>query len=226
MGQDVSDLTDPNKTSDWTVCVNTAYPMGLYVDEVQMIVNQSVISYTVSKCRNSTENNNFCASEDEINDIMKYVLVQASIPKSVFDFNNPINPRKRTYQYQLYHLDTGLMKYLTGQLSPIFLKTDHGLISDDYSLDSVDFNLENLASEAMFRKNENTVLKYDLVFGCMRQTYYRKNQKIYVFLANFGGVVNLIFIVGKLLCQFYNNFVLKHHLINMAFNNLDNRVMQ
>ena len=222
--QDYSDLTQtPNKTSSWSICLGQALPMGLYTDIEQLMINQSVISYYVSKCQNSTENNNFCASEAEIEDIMQYVQVQASIPKTVYDFNNPFKPRIRSYDYQYYHLDLGLMKYITGQLAPVYLETDHGMVYDEYILDSVDFNLESISLETMLRKNENVMFRYDLLFGLMQQTYYRRNLKIYIFMANFGGVVNILFILGKLIGHFYNNSVIRHKLINVAFKNLEEK---
>lgn len=81
------------------------------------------------KCENSTENNNSCASDLEIEDILKYIQVQATVPKSVYDFNNLKNPRKRTYDYQYYHLDFSLLKWYSGTLIPVYLETDHGIIS-------------------------------------------------------------------------------------------------
>lgn len=223
--EDSSDLT-PNFTSSWSVCLTKKLKMGLFTDFERNVVNQSVISFVISKCENSTKNNNSCASDEEIEEILKFTQVQATIPKSVYDFNNPINPRKRTFDYQFYHLDLGLMKYFTGQITPIYLKTDHGIVSEEYLLDSVDFNLENLLYETMLRKNEKDMFKYDVYFGFVQQTFYRKNQKIYVFMANFGGIVNILLLLGKLIKNLYNKSVMKHELINIAFKNENLRHFQ
>ena len=136
--------SDFNKTSDWRVCINQTYLMGLFTDQTTSTVSRSTISYRVNKCQNSTENDFSCASEEEIESILPYVSLQMTIPKSNYDFTNPSNPRKRTYDYQFYYFDINLMKSYTGFLLPVYLKTDVGIISDDYILNSVDFNVENI----------------------------------------------------------------------------------
>ena len=49
----------------------------------------------------------------------------------------------------------------------------------------------------------------------------RTNQRLKDLLENFGGIVNILFIVGRFLCYSYNLWVLKYKLINIQFANLD-----
>lgn len=221
--QDYLDLqNDPNRTSKWGVCLTKSFQMGLFTDLPALMINLSHISYKVSKCQNSSNNNYSCASDEDINEMLKYVQIQASYPKSTFDFNNPKNPRKRGYNYQFYHMDLRLTKVYTATIKPTFLKTDYGLIHEEYLLETTDFNIDTLNSETLIRNTEDDPLFYlDLSVGFDHQIYYRKNLKIYVFIANFGGIVNILLIIGKIIARYYNRIVVKHQLINIAFTNLE-----
>lgn len=195
-----------------------------------LILNKSVgghitprIVYQVKKCKNSTENVNSCASPLEISTMMKYIEIQTAIPKSMFFFQNYEQPRKRTFEYRKYHLDEELMKRLTGYLSPVILQTDHGIFNEDFLIDSVDFNVDNLQSEVIMNKNdtEGVLFYYDLYFGLYQETYYRSYDKLGGLVASFGGIMNILYIIGKIICFNYNSLVLKHKLVNISFENLE-----
>ena len=224
--EDSTDLqSDPNRTSDYSICINQKYgklPMGLSSDPLNFGVNTPMINYRVEKCQNSSANNNSCASNDDIMNMVKYITVQISVPKSVYDFNNPSNPRQRTYDYQMNYLDWNMNKIYTAQIKPIYLKTDYGILTDDYRLNTIDFNVANLQYETFIRQSDDNLLyEYDFQFGMDQIIYYQRNEKIYVILANFGGIMNILFLLGKIFCHFYNFLVFKHKLINISFENLE-----
>ena len=107
---------------------------------------------------------------------------------------------------------------------PVFLETDRGLFQEDYVLDSVDFNAEKITSESMMRSSTDSILlEYALQFGTSQQFYYRKNSKIYQILGNLGGIINLLLLIGGVICKSYNSLVLKYELINQSFENLEEK---
>jgi len=217
---------DYNKTTNYTVCLkdNTTLQMGLEVDSDQTALTSPSLVYRISKCQNSTENNNFCASEDEIAHIMKFIVVQTSIPKSIYDFNNPMNPRKRSYDNRFYKLDYSLTKTLNVALFPAFVYLDHGMIEEEYDCETIDFNMEYLNYDLNSRGQSNDILfEQHLTIGLTQQAYYRKNEKLNSILASFGGIINLLFLIGRFICNFYNRMILKYQLINIAFANLDKK---
>ena len=115
-----------------------------------------------------------------------------------------------------------MTKVYTATVKPTFLKTDYGFIHDDYFLETTDFNIDTLNSETLIRNTEDDPLFYlDLSVGFDHQIYYRKNLKIYVFIANFGGIVNILLIFGKIIARSYNKMVFKYQLMNIAFTNLE-----
>ena len=213
-----------NETSPFTICVNynPKLLMGLIPDYTVGRVGTPNIMYQITKCRNSSENNFSCASDDEIKNMLPYVSTQISIPKTIFDFKNYQNPRTRSYDYQYYFLDFGSFKNYMGRLIPVYLYTDQGIINDDYVLDSLDFNEESLIQQSQQRTNDqDAFFNYLVIVGTNKQTYYRKNYKLMDVISNFGGTINIYFLVGQLICASFNHLLLKYRLINILFENLE-----
>jgi len=224
--QSNDDLASYNETSDFSVCLkeNSELLMGLITSIPEGDVQQPSIIYRVSKCQNSSSNNYSCASEEDIAAISKYVLIQSSIPRSIYDFNTPSNPRKRTFDYSYNHLDLSTKKILTETLIPVYLYTDHGYVNDDYILDSIDFNVDTNQYETMTPDTgDNVLFQQSFCIGTNQQIYYRQNNKINDIISNFGGMVNFLLIIGKMICYSYNLLLLKHKLINISFSNLDQK---
>ena len=209
---------DINKTSR-SFCMQDSVSMGYSANIPSQTVVTTGISYRLTICQNTTDNPNKCATYEEIKQILPYMTIQASIPKTCFDFNDPNNARKRTYDNSFYSADIDNKKLYSIYLIPIYLKTDHGLIHEDYELDAIDFNVDSINFDLSKRQDE-VFFEYDFLLGYNKQTYLRKNTKLTDILANLGGIVNLLFIAGKILCLTYNGILLKHHLINYTFSNL------
>ena len=217
---------DPNNnaTSPATICLGFKQKliMGLIPEYSLGGVGTPFLIYEISKCRNSSTNNFSCASDEEIQNILPYVTTQISHPKTIFDFINYQNPRKRSYDYQYYNLDYSVQKIYAGNLIPVYLYTDQGTVSDDYVLDSLDFNLENLGQQSKIRtKDQDVLFSYSLQIGMDQQTYYRKNYKLMDVISNFGGTINIYFLLGQLISSSFNHLLLKYKLINISFENLD-----
>jgi len=200
-----------------SLCLIEPFEMGLFPYPSNTSVDITELSYTVSKCQNSTQSNITCKSEDEINEIGPFVKIQADIPNAMYDFNNEINPRTQSYDETIYKLDTSLFKTYTSSMVPYYIKTDIGLINMDYVLDSIDFNSDTTTSDIFTASNGN-LFQYNIQFSYNQQTYYRKNQKIYEIFANLGGFLNLLLLLGHLLCYTFNSLYLTHLIVNYSFN--------
>ena len=57
---------DMNNTSKSTLCLKEDITMGLFINKQKTLVYKPYFSYGVRLCQNTTENNNFCASHEEI----------------------------------------------------------------------------------------------------------------------------------------------------------------
>ena len=215
-----------NRTSNSSVCIksDTTITLGLFANLQNRQIITPYFEYSIEKCRNSSENNNSCASEMEIMSVIPYIYVQVSLPKSIYDFKNTENPRKRTYDYQFFTLGTNVVKFFNQIFTPVYLYTDKGIFEDDYYLDSVDLTPGQLLQESSFRSDDNDLLfSFISNVGLDQEIYYRRNDKIQKLIGNFGGSLNFFIIIGKLLCTSYNFLKLKHKLINISFANLEHK---
>lgn len=213
---------EDNKTVTSLWCIKDPLEMGVFIEKTTGTIHTPTFDYIISKCVNTTENGNFCASEDDIAEMTRYTFVQVSLPKSVFDFSKANNPRKRTYDTQSYGLDNGMMKNYMSQLSPVFLKTDHGIFDEDYELDSVDFNLGKLSYQTKIRTTDFPVfLTYGVQFGFEQNTFYRRNLKLKEIMANIGGIMNILLLLGKAICYTYNSKLFHKKIINYSLSRLE-----
>ena len=94
---------------------------------------------------------------------------------------------------------------------------DDGLLYDDYRLQSTNFN-PNIYSNPNIRKDDNDplyIFNYEISYNI--QNYYLRNQKINEVAGNLGGLINAIFLIGKLICMAYNSMYLRFKIISSTF---------
>ena len=100
------------------------------------------------------------------------------------------------------------------------MRTDQGLFTVDYQLDSIDFNMGEVQSQSLLLQN-NQFFSYGIVIGFNQQTYYRKNIKFSDIMASLGGMLHIFMILGKFFCLAYNSAIWKYKIINYTFSNLE-----
>lgn len=218
-------LTSNDQKSGNRFCIKDGQNinMGLYKNPTKNTLLMPRLVYKLTKCTNSTINGFLCASNQEIDQVLKNIQIQISLPKSFYDFTDSFQPRKRAYDARLYNLDPLFCKKFSVSLIPTNLITDYGWFVDDYRLESTDFNTEPLEYESLNIDSELLFFQYDFRISFNHKSYHRKDQKIYDLIANLGGMVNIVFLLGKLLVETYNALILKYLLINYSFSNLDNK---
>ena len=96
-----SDTSDINSN---TLCVKNPFDLGRYLYGNTIIPNSLI--YKIFKCQNSTSNNNSCATDEEIMEMIQFISVQIQLPRTFYDFANVKMPRKRTYDTQVYKLES------------------------------------------------------------------------------------------------------------------------
>ena len=206
------------------VCIksDTKLSLDLLADVQNGRIITTFLEYSVEKCQNSTANNFSCASEQEIMEMLPGIYIQISLPKSYYDFKDIKNPRKRTYDFQFFKLDANSIKSFEQKFLPIYLYTDKGIINDDYKLDSIDLIPNERLSNSFARDlNDNRFLVFGLYLQFDKEIFYRQNDKLQKLVANFGGLINIFFIIGKLFSTTFNYLKLKHKLINSSFENFE-----
>ena len=208
-----------NKTNDFQMCIKYPFSLGLQAQPANQMVWLPILSFEIKECVNTTENNFFCASEKEIQDMIQYVTVQASIPKTIYDFKNKTEPIKKMFQYQIFYLDWNMKLRLVSEINPSYLYKDFGIISEDYYFQNVDFNAEKPVLNVRTKNQENKLLfQYQIRLSFQVDKYFLRNQKLGDILGSFGGILNIILSFGGVIAFFINQHLLLNTLINSAFN--------
>ena len=207
-----------SKQNPYQMCLKKPFQSGLISDLEGGNVKLPSLNLEIRICQNSTKNNFGCAGEEEIKEMLPFVVIQASIPKTIYDFKNTSKPIKRMFKYEFYYLDWNLNTVVRNEMIPSFLYNDHGLFSDDYQLNSLDFNPDRPIQSVRTRNETNRILfQYKIGVSLQNDKYYIRNQKINDLIGSFGGIINILFNLGNLICFFYNWFYLDLNLINTAF---------
>ena len=157
-------------------------------------------------------------SEEEILNISRGTVIQITIPNSLFDFTRPLMPRKRNYDSQIQYIQYGVHQKMLSHIYPIYVKTDHGLISEDYQINSLDFNVDRTEIKNYMRESEDDCFfDFSIQMAYLQQTYYRKNIKIKDIISSLGGILNILVLLGNMICNKYNSNIYMKRFIEKSF---------
>ena len=207
---------DAGKTNQNRICIQSNFKMGIIPNTATSVVLFRMIEFSLYQCVNSTSNNNSCASQKDIDEIIQYTYVQTSLPKTVYDFKNPKQFQKNIYDYHYTSLDKSMNKYFLNTLTTTTLYIDDGLLNDDYRALSINFN-PNIDYDPSIRNDGDPLFSFRCELLLNFQNYYLRNLKLNEIAGKLGGLINTIFLLGKLLCVAYNSVYLKFKLIKSTF---------
>lgn len=205
-----------NKSNPVRMCVKEPISMGLMTEKKTHTVWRPALSLQIKPCKNSTNTSSECASENEIKEIMKFISIQASIPKTIYDFKNRTNPIQRMFKYEFYRLDWNLKKSFLYEINPTFFYHDVGYFSDDYQFDNLNFNPSQQTID-INSKTDDYLFQYDIVTSFQVEKYFIRNQKLNDILGSFGGIINLLYTIGNFICFYMNYFLFMRSLLKTTF---------
>jgi hypothetical protein len=205
-----------NKTNPWRMCVKYPSRMGLFSNLENADVYNPVLKFQIRACSNDSIHS--CASSEEIQTMIKNIKIQASIPKTVYDFKNQSASIQRTYKYEYYSLDWRLSKNVNYEIIPTFLFKDFGLINDDYVLENVNYIPGEQTLDFNTKDEEDPILfRYKFYISFQQDKIYVRNQKLNDIIGTFGGLTSVIFSLTSYFCQNLNYFLYMNTLLNFAF---------
>ena len=76
----------------------------------------------------------------------------------------------------------------------------------------------------MRTSNSDSFFDFGLQLELIEQTYYRRNIKFKDILANLGGVINILFIVGKFLSISYNSCLIQEKILKTSFSDFEKKM--
>ena len=173
--------------------------------------------FKFSKCKNSTENNNTCESEETIKDILSGGYI------GVFMSDKSVDPNQFSSPYQIYGKNV-FTSFSLKQYADfwIYFKTSEVQTDTGYFFKSIQtnsfFSFEKSLNNIDYRENDA------FAFVGLRQSftkdiYQRSYSKFQEAAANAGGIVKIITLIGELIVYFfrqilYRNFVIQFFKFN------------
>ena len=169
-----------------------------------------------NRCKNSSENNNFCLSNDIIDKILINSNYRINLINKMFDTNNYKDPVSSLLQEirGSASYSTFASNYIN--LNNIQFKTHNGFMFDNIEvIDSFQFNdrVEIVSSIIPGTSDEGRIFMFRLEGQNLPITYERYYSRVQEVLANIGGVIKCIFLLVKFINYFHVSFINKKKIL-------------
>ena len=177
----------------------------------------SFIGIVLSKCVNSTENNNHCLPIEQIEDKLTGGVLSMYSENHILDINNFETPLKRYFKDIFYSLNIDFTFTLNITLKPIQFITDSGFILQNISELSTTY-LEN--SHILYYGKRDAIIA-DLFIGLdpLGTKVNRSYSKFQDVLTKIGGLIKAFSIIGSFIVKITSSV----EFVNDYIHNLNDR---
>ena len=195
-------------------CVNLT---GIELRGVYMEDKWTTINFQFIKCINSTNNNNFCKTPDEISEILNggYIGIFTTdyqiIPSN---YNNPVQIYGKNI-FTSFSIKQYMDFWVYFQIKQI--NTDKGLFFESI-LTQTFLTFESTSENKDYRESDNFLTVY-IRESTNRKVLDRTYSKFQDIAANIGGIIKIIFIIGEIIAYFIRRTLYKNYILQ--FFNLD-----
>ena len=175
------------------------------------------IRLNFSKCENSTENNNSCKSENEINELLNGGYIGISIPDyslELIKYNNPNNIHVRNL-YKSFSIKYFEDIFLYFKLVQIV--TDSGYFFENKNY--INFTTYDYIQNDIDFRASKYFLALSIRISSKREIHMRNYIKLQTIFSNVGGMIKLLLIIGDYFVFFIRMTLYKNYILE--FFNLD-----
>ena len=179
--------------------------------------NWNYIRFNFTKCVNSSNNNNKCKSENEINELLNGGYLGIFIPDYTYEpniYNKPYN----TYVKKLYKSFS--IKYFEDIF--IYFKLVEIITDSGYFFEvknSINFTTYDYLQNEIDFRDSNHFLSLTIRLSSKREMYKRSYIKITTIFSNVGGMLKIILLIGEYSVYFIRMILYKNYILE--FFNLD-----
>ena len=198
--------------------LNGTYCLPKKIIKLDGYWNENKINYIyidLLKCVNSSSNHNSCQSNEIIEMTLnnRYFEIYINNPKvDLSDFENPIKQKIDVY-YQ--SVSSNLYKTIDFHLKSISITTDLGMFFESLEYQN-NFVIDDYIFD--FRLNDQEKLySINIYVSEIENKITRKYEKIQDILAKFGGICNVLMILGFFLSKLENNFNFSYDVMNKLY---------
>jgi hypothetical protein len=203
-------------------CINqTAFYNGTQLQKADIFIqneysslNSSLIQYIVAPCFNSTLNGNKCAPQADIDKFLVNVNIAYSYLDSYVNLDNYEKPYTYFLNRNIVALNRKIGKSNFIKVKTATIQTDSGFVLEDKA------ELSILQCDPIFMDilGETTVLFNLMTVGSkIQDTYVRRYIKVQDIVANVGGLLKSLLMIGSLLLTYFQERSFKFEIINNLY---------
>ena len=189
---------------------NKTFNLNGFWDEPKM----NYLLVHVEKCINSTESEIICKSNEEIEEFINNKYFYFYVEQKTFDMNNQNDPISSGIKLYYRGLSTKQSKYMDFFFKKTRLLLDEGFL----------YNQENLTQSyshdtPYFDSIENDQILFEIYIHPSQTivTYQRRYEKIYGLLANLGGILNSLIMIGAIMIKLLYDWKINELILNKLY---------
>ena len=174
------------------------------------------LDFSIKKCKNSSNSNIICKSEDEINKSMQNGWLQITYISSFVDLNNYSHPIQYITEDTYFNIDVSLNKQRYIYFSTLEMYSENNIVFSNRKKEIS--TKHDLTNTDITRSIDNQTLGSIMVCPSFnRQKYYRSYIKIQEIGASVGGIYSLLKVFACILFSFHKNKYIEMQIINNLF---------
>jgi hypothetical protein len=161
-----------------------------------------------------------CKPIEEIKNVFSEVYNQIYFVDKFINLSNYTNPYSMytyTFATQMVY---GSTKSNFFRIKNIEIETDYGYVLEEIKK-TYSFQLDSIRNDMSI--NEDMIMMLTLESPKLSDRYYRRYVKVQDLVANVGGLIKSIFLIGSFICEYYSNsflyFYISNKLITINKNN-------
>lgn len=198
---------------------------NVYVEGFYGAKSLRIVQFILSKCVNSTENNNSCKPEEEMNKYLQGGIIAIQSNKFILDSKNLDTPLKKATvdSWQILNLNMEVNMFF--YLKTLEFETDIGfLLPSLQEFKGYEYNDPKTTYIMKEKINDNVLARINFIGSSWGSKYLRKYEKIQEVVTKIGGLLKALVFIGSVISYMTSEIEMNNDiLLNLTKSNLDDK---
>ncbi len=174
------------------------------------------LDFYIMKCRNSSDSDIICKSEEEINSVMQNGWLQITYVSSYIDFNNYSNPIQYITEDSYINLDVSMNKQLYIYFSSLEIYSENNIIFSNRKKET-STKQDTTITDIISVLDDGVISSVMVCPSFSIEKYYRKYIKIQEIGASIGGLYSGLSLIVVIIYSYHKYKYTEMKIINELF---------
>lgn len=174
------------------------------------------------RCKNTTQNNDSCASREVIDSILNFGYIQYNFMDYKINHQDSEDPKRPYLRNEVLPAGTSIYRRHYIKKTKIIYTTDYGYVFQDNKIIEFSQHSDYLYTDVGFTNpatyQPQTYTMISLINDAKVSTYYRSFPKLQTALANIGGIIKGVFVIMSIVAKVFTDKLYHAFLSNLIFN--------